>query len=175
MPTTPFIVLLGIAVMASCTSKGLGSGQIPCTQGGKSYQPGASIPAGDGCNICSCDRGGQIACTTMFCQPDAAPPTASGDAAASDLGRGPDLAPSPDAGGSSVDAAPASCALPALLTFGWDGGEAIYEDTYALEPSAGMTITRTYSTTGPVVMHTCTPVLPACGAPGVVSVSTIVQ
>jgi hypothetical protein len=65
--------------------------------------------------------------------------------------------------------------LPALLTFGWDGGDVIYEDTYALDPSAGMTITRTYSTAGQAVMHTCTPALPACGAPGVVSVSTVVQ
>jgi hypothetical protein len=176
MTRIPFIAYLGIAVVAGCTSEGLDSGETSCTYRGKSYPPGASIPAGDSCNTCSCASKGQISCTTMYCQPDAALPPANGDADASDLGMGSDLAPSPDAGGSPVEVAPAaSCALPALLTFGWDGGDAIYEDTYALDPSAGMTITRTYSTVGPAVMHTCTPALPPCGAPGVVSVSTVDQ
>jgi hypothetical protein len=103
MTKPPFMALLGIAVVAGCTSEGLGSGQTSCAYRGKSYQPGASIPADDGCTTCSCESKGEISCTTRYCQPDAAPPPANGDAAASDLGRGPDLVPGPDAGGSAGD------------------------------------------------------------------------
>lgn len=40
-----------------------------CTHEGKTYKSGASFPAGDGCNSCSCQNGG-IACTLMACDPE---------------------------------------------------------------------------------------------------------
>ena len=39
---------------------GGGSG-ITCEHGGKTYQPGESFPAGDGCNDCSCTSDGSVA------------------------------------------------------------------------------------------------------------------
>ena len=39
--------------------------------GGQSYRPGDSFPATDGCNTCSCNPDGQIACTLIACAPDA--------------------------------------------------------------------------------------------------------
>ena len=45
---------------------GGGSG-ITCEHGGKTYQPGESFPAGDGCNDCSCTSDGSVACTLAFC------------------------------------------------------------------------------------------------------------
>lgn len=39
-----------------------------CTQGDKTYEDGASFPAGDGCNSCTCDEG-TIACTLIGCDP----------------------------------------------------------------------------------------------------------
>lgn len=42
-----------------------------CTYDGETYKTGDSIPAGDGCNSCSCDNG-EVACTTITCT---APPS----------------------------------------------------------------------------------------------------
>lgn len=40
-----------------------------CTHEGKTYKSGASFPAGDGCNSCSCQNG-DVACTLMACDPE---------------------------------------------------------------------------------------------------------
>lgn len=39
-----------------------------CTYNGQTYQSGQGFAAADGCNSCSCQNG-QIACTTMACDP----------------------------------------------------------------------------------------------------------
>jgi hypothetical protein len=41
--------------------------QATCTYNGQEYQIGESVPSVDGCNSCSCDESGQIACTEMAC------------------------------------------------------------------------------------------------------------
>lgn len=38
-----------------------------CTYNGQIYQAGESVPSIDGCNACSCDESGQVACTEMAC------------------------------------------------------------------------------------------------------------
>jgi hypothetical protein len=107
---------------------------------------GQSIPMGDGCNICECMATG-MACTGLFCGP-------------------------------FPDAAAPVCSLPYALTFGASGGMVLYQDGYSLDGGGHMTVTRTYTLRagmdGPQV-RSCSPTLPACGAPGVVSISTIAQ
>jgi hypothetical protein len=107
---------------------------------------GQSLGAGDGCNTCTCTLDG-MACTALACNP----PT---------------------------DAAAPLCSLWSPLTFGYEGGLVAYQDSYFLDDGANMTITRNYffraGMDGPQV-RSCAPTLPACGAPGVVSVSTIAQ
>jgi hypothetical protein len=46
----------------TCASAGAG-----CAYEGKTYEPGATFPSSDGCNTCSCTRGGLIACTLRAC------------------------------------------------------------------------------------------------------------
>ena len=75
-----------------------------------------------------------------------------------------------------VDAPTLVCSLTSSLTFGSNGGKVFYQDGYALDSAGHMTVTRNYfgNTDGPNV-RTCSPALPACGALGVVSISTIAQ
>jgi hypothetical protein len=107
---------------------------------------GQSLPKGDGCNTCTCTVAG-MACTASICVP---PP----------------------------DAAAPVCSLPYSLTFGSSGGMVLYQDGYSLDGGGHMTVTRTYTLRagmdGPQV-RSCSPTLPACGTPGVVSISTIAQ
>ena len=61
------IVILGIFVLISLLSAG-GCGAPPvCEYNGKTYEVGKSFPSSDGCNTCSCDPSGQVACTLMAC------------------------------------------------------------------------------------------------------------
>lgn len=76
--TTWLLPLASIAFFTACGSRSFqGSGPQPCqgaacgtgscSVGAYRYQDGArGIPAGDGCNTCSCEDG-QAACTTMAC------------------------------------------------------------------------------------------------------------
>ena len=118
-----------------------------CTQGGQTYAIGEGINLD--CNRCTCTAQG-FACTAKACFHDA----------------GPDLTSSPDATG--------ECALSANLTFGPDGGNAIYRDVYRLTVST-FTITRNYSLRADrdsAATATCSPSLPACAASSV-TVATI--
>jgi hypothetical protein len=74
------------------------------------------------------------------------------------------------------DAPTLVCSLPSALTFGSNGGKVSFQDSFALDTAGHMTVTRNYysSMDGPSV-RTCSPSLPACGASGVVSISTIAQ
>ncbi len=38
-----------------------------CTYGDEEYSVGESFPAGDGCNTCTCEEGGGVACSEMGC------------------------------------------------------------------------------------------------------------
>ncbi len=74
------------------------------------------------------------------------------------------------------DAATLVCSLWSSLTFGYEGGKVYFQDSYSLGGTQ-MTVTRNYFSSGmdgPTV-RSCSPPLPACGAPGVVSISTVVQ
>jgi len=108
----------------------------------------ASVPVGgssfDGCNTCTCTTNGLMACTLRACP--------------------------------ILDAGKDPCALPTAVSFGSDGGLVAYQDQYNLNPSTGMTLTRNYmrGLADGATVRACAPKLPVCGAPAVVSVSTIV-
>jgi hypothetical protein len=124
------------------------AGPQGCVANGRTYAIGETFMVD--CNTCTCAVSG-IACTKMACVYDARP----------DQPAGPD--------GGDV------CALSANLTFGHDGGNAIYRDSNRLTAST-FTITRDYSSRAGrdgATTATCSPSLPACGAPDVVSVATI--
>ena len=40
---------------------------VTCTYHGATYTSGASFPAGDGCNSCSCSEDGSVGCTEIGC------------------------------------------------------------------------------------------------------------
>ncbi len=40
---------------------------------GDACEPGETVPAADGCNTCSCDDDGTLACTEIACEPDCEP------------------------------------------------------------------------------------------------------
>jgi hypothetical protein len=118
---------------------------LVCTRGTTVIPAGQSV--NDGCNTCMCSEQGVLSCTGRICLSD----------------------PAPDAGS-------ASCTLATALTFGWNGGMVVYQDENVLDPKAGLTITRSYSGRSSVdgaALRSCSPPLPACGAAGVVSLSTI--
>jgi hypothetical protein len=108
----------------------------------------ASVPIGgsvsDGCNTCACMTNGMMACTLRACP--------------------------------ILDAGKDPCALPTAVAFGSSGGLVAYQDQYNLSPSTGLTVTRNYmrGLADGATVRTCAPKLPVCGAPAVVSVSTIV-
>ena len=117
-----------------------------CSLGGREYAIGETFQSD--CNTCTCTSNG-IACTAMACFHDG----------------GPDLP-------GSADANP-GCALSANLTFGYDGGNAIYFDVNRLT-STSFTITRTYARGSPdTLTASCSPSLPVCGTAGAVTVATI--
>jgi hypothetical protein len=124
------------------------AGSQLCVATGHSYAIGETFNVD--CNTCTCTVNG-IACTAMACLYDARPDQPMG----------------PDVGG--------VCALFANLTFGHDGGNAIYWDVNRLTASS-FTITREYSMRmgrDGAATATCSPSLPACGTADTVSVATI--
>jgi len=124
------------------------AGPQACVGSGHTYAIGETFKMD--CNTCTCTVNG-IACTAMACFYDARPDQPSG----------------PDIGG--------ICALSANLTFGHDGGNAIYWDSNRLTAST-FTITRDYSSRAGrdgAAIAMCSPSLPACGTADAVSVATI--
>jgi hypothetical protein len=125
------------------------SAPVTCAYGGRTYQVGEAFKDTDDCNTCRCGSDGLVACTLMACLRDA----------------------------SVLDVAPASCSLPTSVLFGPDGGMLLYRDSYSLDPTAGLSITRTYSLRAEVdgsTERSCSLPLPVCGAAGVVSLANIV-
>lgn len=119
-----------------------------CSYGGRDYLIGESFKID--CNTCNCSSSG-LACTATACLHDA----------------GSDLP-------LSVDAT-ATCALSANLTFGYDGGNAIYWDANRLTATT-FTITRNYSmlaSADGATAATCSPSLPACGSSGAETIAAI--
>jgi hypothetical protein len=58
-------VLVAAALAAGCGGDFGGS----CRYDGKIYRIGERFPATDGCNTCSCEAGGAVACTEIACAP----------------------------------------------------------------------------------------------------------
>jgi len=228
---TKATVVLGLAFVLATGCGSSGGGGKTCIYGGKTYQPGATFRALDGCNSCSCMSDGTVGCTLMACLGDSGwpPPAADAsldapiDGAPADLAAAPDEAGRADVtavdagkdavagcawGGETIppgqslsdgcntcvcstngtlactaracpafDASVPSCVLVSALTFGYTGGLVAYAYAYTLDPTTGMTITRTdyRGITDGDTVRSCSPALPACGASAVVSVSTIVQ
>jgi hypothetical protein len=90
------LVLAASAATSSCSSVHISKGDASpgaartfCVIAGKSYAAGETFAAD--CNTCSCGADLQVACTTMICSTDAAPPVT--DAPAQDQRPAPDLAP----------------------------------------------------------------------------------
>jgi hypothetical protein len=77
---------------------------------------------------------------------------------------------------SPPDAPTLVCSLSSALTFGSNGGKVSSQDSFALDTAGRLTVTRDHfsSMDGPSV-RTCSPTLPACGASGAISISTIAQ
>jgi hypothetical protein len=61
-------------------ASGGGGAGTGCTVDGTSYEPGATFPASDDCNTCTCQAGGTVTCTRLPCPtqpPDAGQDTCS--------------------------------------------------------------------------------------------------
>jgi Pacifastin inhibitor (LCMII) len=119
-----------------------------CSFGGRSYAIGESFKSD--CNTCNCTSNG-VACTTMACFQDA----------------GPDLPATLDSN--------STCSLSTNLTFGYDGGNAIYWDVNRLTATT-FSITRNYSMRAGfdgATTASCSPSLPVCGSTGAVTIATI--
>jgi len=76
---------------------------------------------------------------------------------------------------STRDAATLVCSLSSSLSFGYDGGLVAYSDSYALDGEGQMPVERIDLSGRDGGIASCSPPLPTCGAPGVVSISTIAQ
>ncbi|HEX2657967.1 MAG TPA: hypothetical protein VHU40_06830 [Polyangia bacterium] len=76
----PFLPLTALLLttmgVGPCGSEPLGSvdAGTTCVIAGKTYPAGATFPAADGCNTCSCQANG-VACTTKGCPTDGPPTT----------------------------------------------------------------------------------------------------
>jgi hypothetical protein len=153
--------------VGGCSSEGR------CSYNHQGYPKGASFPAGDGCNVCTCVASGQIACTEKACLGDAGfahPADTAPDAPDGAIADAPPDAPWPIDSSAPDRAAPADyCVLPTALSFYLQqqirvpGGIASYTETYHLD-NTGLLITRNWwNGYDAGFVRTCTPVLPACG------------
>ncbi len=76
----------------------------------------------------------------------------------------------------SGDAPTADCDLPALYTFGYNGGDVAFTDESTLTPPASYRRTREHlGVPEPPPPLSCMPALPACGDTGQIDVSDIVR
>jgi hypothetical protein len=152
----------GYAVADGCAAKGV------CVQ--NNCQKGACLnPAG----MCGCD--GQNIFPVLQSQQLSPNSSTIVYASAPSSGKiGPCMG-IPDAG-FTADAPTLVCSLPYALTFGSNGGKVAFQNSFTLDTAGHLTVTRNYfsSMDGPSV-RSCSPTLPACGASGVVSISTIAQ
>jgi hypothetical protein len=68
------LVPLVVVLLAACPGE-----DPPCLHEGQAHEIGASFPAADGCNTCSCTEEG-VACTLIACLPKPQPDAGAGDA-----------------------------------------------------------------------------------------------
>jgi hypothetical protein len=110
-----FMVSAVAVLSVGCSKTGLTTGQRTCGYAGKTYNSGTTFPSTDGCNTCSCESSGAVACTLMACLGDASP-SAADDAMAvpptPDGRAGSDIARSSD--DAKPDGNPFADAMPIL-------------------------------------------------------------
>jgi hypothetical protein len=149
----------GYLIAGGCATKGV------CVE--SNCQNGACLtPAG----MCGCD--GQTILPVQSQQPSPNSITIVYASAPSSGKIGP-CTGIPDAG-FTADAPTLVCSLTSMLAFGSNGGMVSFQDSFTLDTSGHLTVTRLYNTSM-VMLRTCSPTLPACGTSGVVSISTIAQ
>src|ERR1700690_166935 len=83
---------VGALVFAGCRSD-------RCRYGGATYSVGARFPAGDRCNSCTCEQGGEVACTLVGRGANDAGGDASSGAGGASADGGPTDVSATDAGG----------------------------------------------------------------------------
>jgi len=155
----PAVLSCGYAVADGCAAKGV------CVQ--SDCQNGACLtPAG----MCGCD--GQTILAVRSQQSSANSITIVYASAPSSGKIGP-CTGIPDAG-FTADAPTLVCSLTSMLAFGSNGGKVSYQDSFTLDTAGQLTVTRIYNNSMGI-LRTCSPTLPACGASGIVSISTIAQ
>jgi hypothetical protein len=149
----------GYLVAGGCATKGV------CVQ--SNCQNGACLTPG---GMCGCD--GQTILPVQSQQSSANSMTIVYASAPSSGRIGPCMG-IPDAG-FAADTPTLVCSLTSMLAFGSNGGLGGYEDSFTLDTSGQLTVTRLHNNSMGT-LRTCSPTLPACGASGVVSISTIAQ
>ena len=123
---TKATVVLGLLAFVLATGFGAcGGGGKVCIDGAKTYQPGATFRAQDGCNSCSCMSDGTVACTLMACLGDSGwpPPVADASLDAAKDGALADLAAAPNEAG-RADVITLDAGKDAVAGCAW-GGETI--------------------------------------------------
>jgi hypothetical protein len=61
------VIVLSATFLVGCPFEDRPTQNAMCTYGGKGYVLGATFPATDGCNTCTCGVGGAVACTEKAC------------------------------------------------------------------------------------------------------------
>lgn len=60
-------IFITLPLLGASCQIGNQSQDIACAYNGQRYEVGSSFTAEDGCNTCTCDQNGQIACTEKAC------------------------------------------------------------------------------------------------------------
>jgi hypothetical protein len=164
---TAIVVLLAAL---GCSSVGSDPGGT-CTYNGATHQAGTTFPATDGCNTCTCDAQGQVACSLLGCEVPVCSYAGTTHAVGASF-------PSAD-GCNSCSCTPSgavacteracfdggsdSCTLDATYNFGWNGGLVTFVDRASLAPPSFYIYNRIPAgSSAPSV--SCSPALPACSS-----------
>jgi hypothetical protein len=157
--------LLLLLVVAGCSATGSDPGG-QCTYAGSVHASGATFPAGDGCNTCSCDAHSTVICTRSVCLDGGG---AGAGGAAGGPGGGAGISGAGGGAGASgiaIDGGPFRCSFDATYTVGSVGGLSAWTDVATLGYPSTLTLTRTWVTDAAPVSRSCSPALPPC-EPGI--------
>ncbi len=168
--TRCWVLPLALALQALACRNELAPPSATCAYGKQPHAIGTSFPATDGCNTCACVEDAVVLCTEKACAADAAPlvkPDAASDAAGVVADAG---APGPD-GGRPADGAPA-CDFSAAYEYGDIGGLRAFVERTILQPGNQYTHLRR-TVVGAPPLASCSPPLPACGSPQVITASDV--
>jgi hypothetical protein len=119
--------------------QGADTAPVTCSYGGQTYALGATFPATDGCNTCTCSATG-VGCTKIGC-----PPRDGG---------------APDG--------QATCDFSARYSYGPIGGNSLYVHRSELAPGNKYTHTRSPLRSSGMPLS-CSPAMPPCGAQDIIT------